>query len=286
MLDAAQTDCRRIHDPHKHNPQVWVPRIREIANFGPTAGEAQIGWQAFKDTTVEAAGLLEPAFERYHGRNGRVCVQADPRLHRNKDALVAQAVEFDALAKNIIVKIPATKTGIEGTEEATYLGVSINATVAFTVPKAVAVGEAIERALARRQAEGLNISRVGRSSRSFAVAWTTGSRSSWQGTASRSTLATSSGPASPPSSALTTSSRNGVFTVAFSPPRSATTCNGARSSAVTLLSRHDSRGNRGSTPAASTPSRGSTCRLTPASSTLSRRKSRTSTAPTRWEHGR
>jgi transaldolase len=74
---------------------------------------------------------------------------------------VAQAVEFDALAKNIIVKIPATKTGIKGMEEATYLGVSINATVAFTVPKAVAVGEAIERALARRQAEGLDISRVG-----------------------------------------------------------------------------------------------------------------------------
>jgi len=41
-----------------------VPRISEIANFGPTAGEAQVGWQPFKDMTVEAAGLLEPAFER------------------------------------------------------------------------------------------------------------------------------------------------------------------------------------------------------------------------------
>jgi transaldolase len=75
--------------------------------------------------------------------------------------MVAQAVEFDALAKNIIVKIPATKTGIEAMEEATYRGVSINATVSFTVPQAVAVGEAIERALVRREAEGLDVSQMG-----------------------------------------------------------------------------------------------------------------------------
>ena len=39
-------------------------------------------------------------------------------------------------------------------EEATYRGVSINATVSFTVPQAVAVAEAIERGLERREAEG------------------------------------------------------------------------------------------------------------------------------------
>ena len=51
---------------------------------------------------------------------------------------MAQAVEFDALAPNIIVKIPATENGIAAMEEATYRGVSINATVSFTVPQAVA----------------------------------------------------------------------------------------------------------------------------------------------------
>jgi len=145
---------------NKH-PDVWVPRIREIAERMPTAGEAEIAWQAVKDMTVEAAKFLEPAFEKYQGRNGRISVQTDPRLHRDKDAIVAQAVEFDALAKNIIVKIPATKTGIKAIEEATYRGVSVNATVSFTVAQAVAVGEAIERALLRREADGLNVSRMG-----------------------------------------------------------------------------------------------------------------------------
>lgn len=144
----------------KH-PDIWVPRIRAIAERLPTAGESEIGWQAVKDMTVEAAKLLEPAFAKYGGRNGRISVQTDPRLHRDKDALVAQAREFHALAKNIIVKIPATKTGIEAMEQATYLGVSVNATVSFTVPQAVAVGEAIERALVRREAEGLDVSTMG-----------------------------------------------------------------------------------------------------------------------------
>jgi transaldolase len=58
----------------------------------------------------------------------------------------------------MIVKIPATKAGIEAIEEATYLGVSINATVSFTIPQVIAVAEAVERGLTRRETEGKNIS--------------------------------------------------------------------------------------------------------------------------------
>jgi transaldolase len=42
-------------------------------------------------------------------------------------------------------------------EEATYLGISINATISFTLPQAIAVAEAVERGLARREREGLDI---------------------------------------------------------------------------------------------------------------------------------
>ena len=101
-------------------------------------------------------------------------MQTDPRLYRDSDALVAQAVEFDALAPNIIVKIPATRAGIRAMEEATYRGVSINATVSFTVPQAVAVAEAIERGLQRREAEGHDIARWGPSARSWSAGSTTG----------------------------------------------------------------------------------------------------------------
>lgn len=139
----------------------WQRRIREYADAHPTASESQIGWAMVEELSIEAAGLLTDAFAEHAGRNGRLSVQTDPRHYRDADALVAQAVRFDALAPNIIVKIPATEVGIRAMEEATYRGVSINATVSFTVPQAVAVAEAIERGLDRREADGLDVSRMG-----------------------------------------------------------------------------------------------------------------------------
>jgi transaldolase len=51
---------------------------------------------------------------------------------------------FDQRAPNIIVKIPVTAAGVEAIDEATYPGVSINATVSFTLPQAIAVAEAVQ----------------------------------------------------------------------------------------------------------------------------------------------
>lgn len=79
------------------------------------------------------------------GINGRLSLQTDPSNYRNAKALADQAVHFSTLAPNVIVKIPATKTGIEAIEDAVYRGVSMNVTVSFTVPQAVEAAEAIER---------------------------------------------------------------------------------------------------------------------------------------------
>ncbi|MBP1239719.1 transaldolase [Frigoribacterium sp. PvP120] len=139
----------------KNAIDTWGPRLREMADEHPTAGESELGWLAVEELSVQAATLLEPAFRASGGRDGRLSMQTDPRLHRDAAALVEQAVHFSGLADNIIVKIPATKVGIEAMEEATYRGVSINATVSFTVAQALAVGAAIERGLDRRTADGL-----------------------------------------------------------------------------------------------------------------------------------
>lgn len=139
----------------KGNINLWRPRIEEIALAHPNATESQIGWLAVERLSTEAAQLLEPAFERTGGRDGRLSIQTDPRLHRNAAALVEQAVHFSELAPNIIVKIPATKVGIAAIEEATFRGVSINVTVSFTVSQALAAAEAIERGMKRRTATGL-----------------------------------------------------------------------------------------------------------------------------------
>ena len=140
---------------------VWLPRIAELAKEMPNATESEIGWQVVRELSLEAAKLLEPIFEAENGRNGRLSMQTDPRLARSAKALADQAEEFHNLAKNIIVKIPATSVGIEAIEEATYRGVSVNVTVSFSVAQAVTTGEAIERGLKRREAEGKDTSQMG-----------------------------------------------------------------------------------------------------------------------------
>lgn len=139
----------------------WLPRIKELAAEMPEASESEIGWTVVREMSIEAAKMLEPIFEEHKGRNGRLSMQTDPRLARSWKALADQAEEFSNLAPNIIVKIPATSVGVKAIEEATYRGVSVNVTVSFSVPQCVATGEAIERGLTRREAEGKDVSTMG-----------------------------------------------------------------------------------------------------------------------------
>src|SRR6202790_1950321 len=139
----------------------WAPRIRQLIEEMPHATEDQLGWQVVREISAESAALLKPIFDAHHGRNGRLSIQTDPRLYRDARAIVEQAVEFNQIAPNMIVTIPVTKEGIPAIEEATYRGISINATVCFTLPQCVAVAEAVERGLKRREREGKEIKTMG-----------------------------------------------------------------------------------------------------------------------------
>jgi transaldolase len=139
----------------------WRPRLAALMSERPTATEDEIGWAAVEALSIEAAALLMPAFATHRGRNGRLSIQTDPRLYRNSAAMVEQAVRFNALAPNIIVKIPATRAGIVAIEEATARGITINATVSFTVSQCLAVADAVERGLRTREAQGHDVSTMG-----------------------------------------------------------------------------------------------------------------------------
>lgn len=139
----------------------WKGRIQSLIRELPTATEDELAWQLVREISVHAAVLLKPLFEEHHGKNGRLSIQTDPRLFRDSDAIVKQAIEFNQLAPNLIVKIPVTSAGIPAIEEATYRGISINATVCFTLPQCIAVAEAVERGLKRREREGREIATMG-----------------------------------------------------------------------------------------------------------------------------
>ena len=145
----------------KKEMHLWKPRILELIDEMPAATEDRIGWRVIEEMSVKGAALLRPVFDAHRGRNGRLSIQTDPRYYRDTSAILEQAVRFSELAPNMIVKIPVTRAGIPAIEEATYRGISVNATVSFTLPQSIAVAEAVERGLRRREREGKDISTMG-----------------------------------------------------------------------------------------------------------------------------
>jgi transaldolase len=145
----------------KREWSLWKERIPALIAEMPDSTDEQITWRLVEEMSQKAAALLLPIFERENGLNGRLSIQTNPKFFRNAKAILEQAEHFASLAPNMIVKIPVTAAGVEAIEEATYRGISINATVSFTLPQAIAVAEAVERGFKRRELEMKDISQMG-----------------------------------------------------------------------------------------------------------------------------
>ncbi|MFW5729443.1 MAG: transaldolase family protein, partial [Spirochaetota bacterium] len=137
---------------------LWTDRIKRIIADNPGATEDEVAWIVIEQMALGAAKLLKPVYDAHGGLKGRLSIQTDPKLYRNTDRIVDQAVHFATVAENVHVKIPATKAGIAAIEEATAQGVNVNATVSFSVAQSIAVAEAVGRGLARREKAGADTS--------------------------------------------------------------------------------------------------------------------------------
>lgn len=141
----------------KNELPILEGKIKELIADMPEATEEEITWALIDYVGEDRSKKLLPVFEKYNGKKGRLSIQVNAKYYRSAEKMAAQAIHLNTLGKNMQVKIPASAAGIKAMEEATYHGVSINATVSFTVAQAVAVAEAVERGLARRRAEGLPV---------------------------------------------------------------------------------------------------------------------------------
>jgi transaldolase len=150
-----------VLDVLKQEMPLWKNRIAELIDARRSASEREIAWALVEEISATRAAMLRPIFDQQGGKNGRLSIQTDPILYRNTEALIQQALRFNALAPNMIVKIPVTAAGLAAFEDLTYKGVSLNATVCFSLPQCVAVAEAVERGLQRRERKGLSIATMG-----------------------------------------------------------------------------------------------------------------------------
>jgi transaldolase len=138
----------------KKEMHLWRDRIPALIGENPTWTEDEVTLKLFEEISVRGSEVLLPVFEREGRKRGRLSIQTNPKLYRDAARITEQAKLFSALAPNMQVKIPGTRAGIQAVEDATAAGVTINATVCFTVAQAIAVAEAVERGLEQREAAG------------------------------------------------------------------------------------------------------------------------------------
>jgi len=119
----------------------WKVRIKALAESYPQATEDEISWKIVEEMSANGAKLLKPIFDRRKGpsmagfpfRRIREPIAIPTRFWRRQSGS-ASLPEYDC-------QDCGHARGIVAIEEATYRGVSINATASFTLPQAVAVAK-------------------------------------------------------------------------------------------------------------------------------------------------
>ena len=144
----------------KNHPKTWLPVIDKLIASNQTASEDEILWLLMDQVGKRAANILLPVYYDTKGEKGKLSLQVNPKYYRNADAMFEQGKYLASLAPNIAIKCPALPAGIEAMEKLTSHGISINATVSFSVSQTIQVAEAVERGIALANDKGIDITNL------------------------------------------------------------------------------------------------------------------------------
>ena len=144
----------------KADPDRWGQEISAIRRRDKTFSEIEIAWELIRQLAQEAMPVLEPAFRRSGGRQGRLAIQVNPKYFTNPDRMIEHATEIASWGDNLTIKVPAVEAGFVAMEELVAQGISVLSTVQFTLPQAIATAEAFERGYRRAQANNRDTSGI------------------------------------------------------------------------------------------------------------------------------
>jgi transaldolase len=133
--------------------QLWTAEVdRVCARRLPPEQHAEA---LMKIVVSKAAERLMPEFEETSGRSGFICAQVNPARAGDRDCMRVMATRLHDWAPNIAVKLPATAAGLDVLEECVAVGMTVTATVSFTVPQVIAIAERHAAGARRARASGL-----------------------------------------------------------------------------------------------------------------------------------
>lgn len=130
--------------------------LQQFIDANPDLNEREIAWKWTLEVGRQRSKCMLPLWEEGKPKKGRFSIQLSIYEYRNAERMLKMAEEVNSLGPNMQVKIPANKAGIAVMEEATAQGISVMATLCYSVDQAVAAAEAIERGIQRRIQAGLS----------------------------------------------------------------------------------------------------------------------------------
>ena len=137
----------------------WDAWCDEQVRANPAITKGELFWRTYKQVVGLGAAEFAAMFESSGYKLGYLSGQVDPRVLYDTDEMVRQGVELNSAFKNVMVKMPGTKEGIEGIRRLTALGIPTNATLTFVLPQLIGVAEAVKAGLAEARANGVDLSK-------------------------------------------------------------------------------------------------------------------------------
>jgi transaldolase len=114
------------------------------------------------DDVRDACDVLRPQWEASDGVDGRVSIEVDPRLARDADKTIQQAIELWKIVDrpNLFIKIPAMEEGVPAITSVLAEGISVNVTLIFSVERHRAVMDAYLAGLEAAKKAGHDVSKI------------------------------------------------------------------------------------------------------------------------------
>ncbi|UCF97255.1 MAG: transaldolase family protein [Spirochaetaceae bacterium] len=129
------------------NAELWRVEIEKVLR-GTENNESQAE-ALMKIVLNYIAAIMKEQYDISDGESGYVCAQVNPGRAGNRDIMLEMARHFHSWKPNIAVKLPVTAAGLDVLEECAAEGITITATVSFTVPQVLQIAERYRKGLER-----------------------------------------------------------------------------------------------------------------------------------------
>lgn len=140
--------------------EAYAAQVAELAGAGTNATDA-----IFEITTqdvADACDIFAGVYKDSNGFDGRVSIEVEPGLAHDAEGTIAQAKQLfhKVNRENVMIKIPATKAGLDAITAVIAEGISVNVTLIFSLQRYREVIAAYLTGLEQAKANGHDLSKI------------------------------------------------------------------------------------------------------------------------------